>query len=686
MPLLPLPKEGHGSLSYWKDQIQTAEDKRKTYQEGDWDRNVQSYLGKTLSSRPEFDTVTVPKDFSNVERKKAELFFQNPEINLTPRLPGLDDAVNIFQAVLNHYLGPNGVDASTMMTEVTFDCQMTGLLVTKIGYENFDAGAQSVQTGERPVEGPPPQVPGAVLGLSEPPPQMEPIMGQMPNIVHERYFWQRVSPAAVLIPPNFTGFNYDRAPWLGFTFEDDWEVIKRRYDLSDDFDRAVGHPDKVGLKSEKPEDSTVQTHRVKGYEIWYRASLYDADVVHPEQLRYLVLLDGIDESVRHMDSPYQTNQNGKIEGMLGFPVHIGALRYVSDTAYPVPETTMGRPQTSELGRGRTQMLNQRDRNTPMRWADPGRIGGEPTMEKLRRNVWQAVIPIPGADANNLPLGEIPRAHFPPEDFQFDSIINRDLDEIWGFGANQRGQETGGRTTATEIRNISSNVSSRMDYERRQVIKFFVAGVEKLGALIQKFADDQDFIQIVGQDGIKRLQPWNKQTIAGRFAYSARPDSSARVDAAQEFKDLVELYNLSAKDNRTERGELLTRIARLKNLDPSRFVKPEPPPPQPQAPPPSVGITLRGEDINPLNPAFPIVMEILKQGGIQISPQAIQQAQQSAQQDLDVATQQQEAQQQQAQPGQPEPHGGAAPQADRISQHQSERSGQLTGPPTGGSIG
>lgn len=661
--VLPLPKEGHGSYSYWTDQIKTAEDKRKTYQDSDWDRNVQAYLGKSLDTKPEYDTVTVPKDFANVERKKAELFFQNPEINLTPRMPGLEDAVNIFQAVLNHYLGPSGVDAGTLMTEVTFDCQMTGLLVSKIGYESFDAGAQEVQTGETQVA-PAQPLPGAVLGLSgaETPPQMEPIMGQMPNIVHERYFWQRVSPAAVLIPPNFNGFNYDRAPWLGFEFEDDWDVIKRRYHLSDTFDRAVGHHDRLGLKSEKDAGDMVQAHRVKGYELWYRASLYDETVVHPEHLRYMVVLDGIDEPVRHTDSPYQTIQNGHVEGMLGFPVHIGALRYVSDTAYPVAETTIGRPQVMELSRGRTQMLNQRDRNAPMRWADPGRIGGEPTMEKLRRNVWQAVIPIPGADANNLPIGMIPSAHYPPEDFQFNTIIDRDLDIIWGFGANQRGQETNERKTATEIRNIQSNVSSRMDYERRQIIKWYVAGTEKLGALLQKFADDEDYIQIVGQDGNKRLQLWNKQTIAGPFVYGAQPDSSVRVDAAQEFKDLVELYNLTAKDDRAERGELLTRIARLKNLDPTRFVKPAPPPPEPKPEPLTVGLSLKSEDLSPMNPALPLILLLLKQAGVVVPPEL-------------VATLQ-------AQPP-PPPLGpeGAAPQADRISKHQSERTGALTGPST-----
>ena len=463
--ILPLPPDNeYGSLSYWQHQIEDSEAKRKDYKEKEWDKNVQSYQGKTLDIAPEHDTVTVPKDFSNVERKKAELFFQNPDISLAPKMPGLEDAVSVFQAVLNHKLGPNGVDAAAMMVECTFDACMTALMVSKIGYESFSDGEQPIDTGEQREVTPAQPMPGSVLGLQDGvPAQMEPVTQMMPNIVHDRCFWQRISPAEWLCPTSFHGFNYDQAPWMGFGFEDDWDILKRRYKLPDDLDVKVGTTETHKLKSEPEHTRAVDIKRVRGAEIWYKASLYDPAVVHPEHLRQLVLIDGLDEPVVHRDSPYQDIVQSQVHGMRGFPVHVGALRYVSDTAFPVPETTVGRPQVRELSKGRTQMLLQRDRNVPWRWVDPGRIGGEPTMEKLRRNVWQAMIPIAGADANNLPIGEIPRSSYPPEDFTFNQIIERDLNETWAFGPNQRGQEAGGRTTATETRTIQANVSSRLDY-------------------------------------------------------------------------------------------------------------------------------------------------------------------------------------------------------------------------------
>ena len=684
-PLLPLPPDKeHGSLQYWQSQIKDSEEKRLGYKEKDWDRNVQAYLGKTLTTAPLHDTVTVPKDFANVERKKAELFFQNPEVNLTAKQPGLEEAVQTFQAVLNYHLGPDGVDAGAMMTECTFDACMTALMCSVIGYESFQQGTVPVQVGEEPIEQAPPF--GNVLGINAPPPMMQPIMGQVPNIIFERYFWERLSPAKVLLPKDFHGFCYDKAPWLGYEFEDDWAVIKKKYELSEDSKPSMGKGDVVNrLRSEK-EDATATTDRVRGWVIWYRTNLYDEAVAHPEAMRYLVLIDGLEAPVKHTDSPYQRQQpDGSLVGMMGFPVHIGAVRYVSDTAYPAPEATIGRPQVIELGKSRTQMLLQRDRNVPMRMADTARVGGEEGLSKIRRNEFQGVIPVTGLDVNNPPIIAVQQAPFPPEDFQFNGIISRDLDEVWAFGPNQRGLETSEKKTATEIRNIQSNVSSRLDYERRQVIRFYVQGAEKLGALLQLFADDQDYIHIVGPDGVKKLQAWNKATIAGEYVYDARPDSAVRADAGQEFRDMIELYNLAGRDPHVNRVELLMKLARLKNLDVTRFIQPQLPAKGPE--PIKASLAIKAEQLDPRSPNFPILIELLMQAGYKISPQAIQQSQQHAvmqDQIMAVVGQGQGGVTGQptgaGRPGMPT-HPGPAPQMDRLSKHNSDRSTELSGPST-----
>src|SRR6185436_14713094 len=131
-----------------------------------WNRNLDAYRAQSLDKTPDYDTIVVPRDFENVEQKKSSLFFQIPDVHLTGKQPGLEDAVQIFQSVLNHYLSDDEVNALATMNEVIFDALCpSGLMCSKIGFETFEQGTTHIQTGEREVA-PATPLPGAILGLS----------------------------------------------------------------------------------------------------------------------------------------------------------------------------------------------------------------------------------------------------------------------------------------------------------------------------------------------------------------------------------------------------------------------------------------------------------------------------------------------------------------------------------------
>ena len=99
-----------------------------------------------------------------------------------------------------------------------------------------------------------------------------------------------------------------------------------------------------------------------------------------------------------------------------------------------------------------------------------------------------------------------------------------------------------------------------------------------------------------------------------------------------------------------------------NMDPTRLVVPEPPKPGPEKPKVAISIT-------PAEIGLPHVIELLKQYGIEVSPQMAQQAQGQA------------MVQQVAEQGNPagpaantQPHGGAAPTAGPLSKHQMRNDG------------
>jgi hypothetical protein len=647
--VLPLPKEGFGSKAWWEDAIQAGEEKRDQIAESTWKPNVKAYQGDVVKQKGE---IRVNVDFYNTEQKKAQLFFRVPQVQLTAKRPEFEDAVVVFQPVINHKVGPHGVNAGVMMDEVLFDCLCpSGLMVSKIGYEAIEDGKIPIQIGEEPVP-----ISGSVLGLQT---VMQPIMGEAPRIVFERYFWDRISPAKAGWLSDFHGSDFDKAAALWFEFVEDLEVAKRKGWVSKDF---TGSGEDTHRLVDDPKTSS-RGPIVVGREIWYRAARFDPKVKHPEHLRQLVLIDGLPQPAVHRDSPYQRfdPQSGRlIAGMRGFPIHIGTLRYVSDTAFPPSDCTISRAQVDELGAGRTQMQQQRARSIPMRWGDKNRIDPN-DLEKFKKAEWQNIWLTDGRGDEI--IGEVARAEYPRENFSFVDVVQSDINREWALSENSTGQTEG--TSATEASLIQTNINTRQDYERTKVLNYFVRGVEKLASLVQLFADQEDYIEVVGENGEKRLQAWDRTQIQGEFVFSAKPDSAQRVDAVQDRKLATEAVNYMIKSPVTNQVEVAKWFWAKLGEDPARMVQP-PQPPGP--PPPNVSVRVTMEDL--AGPAARAALKILQQAGYQLTEEDILVAQAGQ-----MVTDAQEAAA--AQDANAE-HGGPADKADVLSKRNSDMTGQLNG--------
>lgn len=666
-----LPAEGPGSFEFWKKEA----DRSKAWwanlaQKRQWDNNTKAYLGQTLDGEPAADTIVVPKDYSNVENKKALLFFQVPEVTLTAKQPNVEAAIPLFQAVLNSKLASDEINAGALMDEVLFDVLCpAGIGASKIGYEVEQDGEAMV---DQPVMDP--------MGQ----PIVDPMTGQpamtqvpVPNIVRERYFWERIPIKSLLVPVDFHGADFDKAPWLGFRFETDLALAARTYGVEKDQLKPAKSDEDLRIKGDLQIEASGG-EKVCGYEIWYQMSRYHEDVVNGDLYGQIVWIDGMDAPVVARQSPYQTVQNGRlVGGMRGSPIHILTLRYVSDQAVPMSDVGMSRGLVDELGKGRTDMVTQRKRTAPIVGYDPAQYSVD-QVQKIASGDIQEFVPIPGFGTAQAAMGEIRRASFPRENFTFNDYIDRDIQELWAMGSNQQGVSSKGKTTATEASIQQSATQTRMKREQVMVARWFVAGVQKLGALIQLFADEPDYVEVVGPDGAKALQSWDKTAIQGRFAYNAKPDSTLQLDAAWDKKQALDEYQFFRKDPLVNEQALLTRTFRKIGADPAQMIKQ----PQPAQPPPTTpSFAFKGEDLNPASPQFSIVLEVLAKGGIQISPQALQQAQMVATQTQLVA--QAQAQAEQAQKN--TEHGGMQPEAEPLNKHQANETGMLPGAGMAGAV-
>lgn len=587
---VPLPSDGRGSLAWWLAQIHAAKDKReKVANEAGWKDRIQSYLGKTLGSAPAKDTIVVPKDYANVEQKKAQLFAQVPELHLEPKQDAYAAAAPIAQAIVREYLGPHQVNAEVVMGEVIFDALCpSGLMCSKIGYESVQDGTIEVPTGAvDPLTG----------GPKLDPVTQQPETQAVPHTIYERYFWERVSPLKTLIPADFHGSEYNKAPWLAFEF---------------DFDPQ----DETGLNPTERINERVRSEPggQSGVEVWYRPAHVDGSEKHPEKYRCLLIKN--DQAVKHGPSPYQkVLPDGTILGVRRNPIRIGALRYVSDSAYPPSDCAMSAPQVEELSKGRSQMIQQRDRNVPMRAADKHRVD-QPTIDKITKGEYQAIILTDGPP--NEIFAQIAQAQFPRENFEFNRVINQDLVNTWAL-ATTPGEEVEGTKTATEASLFQGKTDVRLRRERNAVLRYFLAAAEDIFALIQLFADDTDYVRVVGADGVAKLQAWDKSMIAGEYAFTAKPDSAVFQDQALQKKHATETFQFLAPSPFINQQELAAWYLRQQDMEPAKFIAP-PKPPEPDQP--KINFSFTGQDLNPLSPQAPLVVAIMVQLGIQVPPDVI----------------------------------------------------------------
>jgi hypothetical protein len=639
-------------VSTWQERIKKSARmiERRTEE---WKKQQRAYVGDSLDDIPSDDVVVINKDMPRVKQKVAQLFYQVPEIHLKPKNPAFKQAVPVFQAVLNHQL-TNEIKVEKTVDEMLTDIiAVTGIGVSKIGYEVF--------TEEVEAETVDPQTAELLRAAGEPVPTEK-----VPVPIYERYFWQRVSPAKLLIPGEFAGTDFDQAPWLGFKFRMPAHIAKEEFGI--DESEASEKDDKTLAEDGTTRVDERHAKEVECIEIWYKAYLFDDKVKNPLRQRRLVFVEGKDAPVVHEDSPYQRwDEDGKlVTGMKRYPIRVLTLTTVPDESIPPSDTKVTRPLVAELVESRTQMVRQRKRSLPLRWYNTSIIDAE-TAAKIERGEIQDMVPLPAP--GDTALGEVARANYPRESFDFQRVIEGDLMEAWALGSNQMGSDSPGEVSATESRIIQGNTNTRLDYERTKVMRWFLEGVELLGSLIQMFADDQDYIEIVGEDRMAALVTWDKSTIAGDFVYGAKTNSQLRLDVAQERQDSRNLYQLMANEPFANRMKLVERVAETHDLDPSQFVTP-PPPKQPEQP--NISFRFGGDELSPLHPSFPIVLEILKAGGFQVSPQALQQAKEMAALQLlkGSSTGAAPDAQQPGVPAQTE-HGGVAEQAEPLSKSQAD---------------
>jgi len=594
--LVTLPMT-HDEVAEWLQRIQQAEQRTKAYADK-WDVLIKEYL-PVVESTGAAEAVKVNLHFRNVHTKLGQLFYRNPDLQLTPRGIGLvtqqsvdpqtgmpviltmEDVVTIKQEVLNLKLGREGINATRLVDELLFDVlAWSGIGICKVGYDVVLKPVQQPRLVPAPFDplnppqpGVPPQMVPAVDPLTG-----QPVMDTIQVPIWEDWYCRRISPKKYLCSGDLHSTRYDEdAAWQGHKFYMRPKQARQKFGLTED---EVGKATKDDKLAEYDEDKQSgdddRMGLVCGTEIFCKASLF-TDERHPQAINQLVFIDGInDRPVVWRPSPDQEfDAQGKLteDSMLGNPLTPLTIRDLADSPFPQSDAAFTNSQVKQINTHARQSVLLRDAAIGKYLVDAGAFeDGE--IDQLKNAGVGEYIKVAegrlekGVGALCAPTAQL---HATPDDYRTVAAQKQALDETLGISSNSAGSTEETVRTATEIASVATAVASRNEKEQSRVIDFYLTVARKIDALLMRYATEDDYVHIAGPAGAKKIALWNNQIISGRFLYDIKPDSQLRIDTAKDRQQNLNFYNLVAQDPMVNRTVILKRLARQFGYDPSQIV-------------------------------------------------------------------------------------------------------------------
>jgi hypothetical protein len=675
--LTPLPLSPK-RLNYWRAQVKKARTKREAVAEKHgWQDNLDRYEPQARKRGRKVADINTGVDFADVESKKAALLFATPTVALTDCADGLQPAVAIHAELLNTILGPEHANVLPMAQRAIFNCLCpSGIGPVVVGYHCTKVTVEQEMMIATDESGQP------VMDPLTGQPQTQITVVEVP--IHEKFFVSDVSPKSLLLPAELRTTDYQgKAAWIGYEWQKPVSQIKREFkNVPPDWRGGGTEGEKPYFERDDDQaDDDTGDPMGSGFTLWYRAELepQSDQTPHPGQMRKLTMVDGIEKPVEHWDSQDQTlGPDGRLslDSMQGFNVRPLVLRDLSDSAWIPSDCAVTASLTEEQKKYREMSMRRRDTNVDAVFYDAA-LQEPITKAKSKAGSGATVyVPIPsnlaGAGVSNL-VQQITKANAGRETYLDQDINRRDRDRILAIGDQQRGNESKGAKTATEMSLVQKNTDARFEQERQKVEHWYLYDIVKpLDTLILRYCDERMATQILGPE---KAMLWAqfKPALAGGYRYTLQMDSGKYLDVEDKRRQTLQLFNLLAKSPLVNQQFLHGKIAEDFGYDPTKFlVQPQPDKPEP----PKLSLAFKGEDL--VAPQAPIVLEILNALGVPISPQAIATSQALLQAQTELAMQQMPPGEKPGGPQNPTVP-GPADKAPRLDQHQLSQSGDRSGP-------
>ena len=178
--------------------------------------------GKPFASQTDEDRVVVNLDWSLTKAKQASLFSQVPQVHVDhpPQTQSAGPWLFAFEQRVNDTLVVAGIESA--IDEALVDCiNAAGIGAVLVSHESISE--------DKEVPSVPPEMAQEMQAQGQEVP-----MQTIPQVHDHRYLITRISPADLLWPINFTGSDFDQAPWIGRTGRISWAQAVQWFGLTED--------------------------------------------------------------------------------------------------------------------------------------------------------------------------------------------------------------------------------------------------------------------------------------------------------------------------------------------------------------------------------------------------------------------------------------------------------------------
>lgn len=497
-----------------------------------WQRINEYRHGRYLTSDSDIDRVTGQWHLVAVRQTLAQLYFQHPRMNFTPRaarsievIKPLENLVAYERSLIRAHLE----ERDALLNNLWYG---TGILKFAWNAEYGLEAPLSDNLSKRVLKnlvGTPNQLGGHLDDIELP---QGAITEHNPNILSGHPWVKSIHPLDFLVDPE--AMTYQEARWVCHRIRRPWiqAVNDTRYDTEARKSLQVGPAGRFfdagdgtyesDFRQDNPDfqDSSLVTI----YEIFDRTTQ-----------RIIVLSDSTHRPLMVRPYPFFGRQG---------PYVVSQFIPTDESFWGVPWSDTYTPQIIAMNTLRTQMMNH-----IQRWGVPkgafrrGEINEEDMQRMANSLIGEFVeVDISSDEDINKSLMIFPALPLNADTYRAAEMFKNDFQEISGVTENQLG---GGRgvQTATEASIVNQASGLRTGDMRFIVDQMLRDSTRNIVSLMRQFWQGRDIIPIVGPEG----QAWDITGGQLNFEYDAdvEPGSTERIDRNARMRQSVELLQVAA---------------------------------------------------------------------------------------------------------------------------------------------